>query len=102
MGKQEKRAYMTRRELLAFAAVSTTTSVRARTHWDKSRISALTDEIGNTTDEAIAFAHKYGLQCIEIRDRKAPGNRKEYFTLSEAEIKADAIRFASEGLKVTY
>ena len=92
---------MTRRELLAFAAASTT-ALRARTHWDKSRISAITDEIANSTEEAIAFAHKYGLQCVEIRDRKTQGNRKEYFTLSEAEIKADAIRFASEGLKVTF
>jgi sugar phosphate isomerase/epimerase len=90
---------MTRRELLAFTAAAAT--VRARSHIDKSRISAITDEIANSTDEAIAFAHKYGLQCVEIRNRKTPGDKKEYFTLTEPEIKADAVRFANEGLKVT-
>jgi len=67
---------------------------------DKSRISAITDEIGMSTDESIAFAHQYGLSFVEIRN--PPGSRKEYFTLSEAEIKADALRFAREGLKVSF
>jgi sugar phosphate isomerase/epimerase len=100
MGMQKERARMTRRDLMAFAAAATT--LRARSHIDKSRISAITDEIANTTEEAVAFAHKYGLQCVEIRDRKAPGTRKEYFTLTEPEIKADALLFAKEGLKVTF
>ena len=50
----------------------------------KSRISAITDEIGLTTDDSIAFAHQYGLQFVEIRN--PPGVKKEYFTLSEAEV----------------
>jgi len=91
---------MTRRELLA-AGAACTSPLWARSHFDKTRISALTDEIGNTTDESIAFAHQYGLQFVEIRDRKAQ-QRKEYFTLPEADIKADALRFAKEGLKVSF
>jgi sugar phosphate isomerase/epimerase len=67
---------------------------------DKSRISAITDEIGMTTDESIAFAHQYGLRFVEIRN--PPGSRKEYFTLSEPEIKVDAVRFRNEGLKVSF
>jgi hypothetical protein len=92
---------MTRRELLA-AGVACALPLRARTHWDKSRISAITDEIGNTTEESIAFAHQYALQNVEIRDRHTAESRKEYFTLSEAEIKADAVRFRQEGLKVSF
>jgi hypothetical protein len=92
---------MTRRELLA-AGVACALPLRARTHWDKSRISAITDEIGNTTEESIAFAHQYALQNVEIRDRHTAESRKEYFTLSEAEIKADAVRFKQEGLKVSF
>ncbi|MBZ5582121.1 MAG: sugar phosphate isomerase/epimerase [Acidobacteriia bacterium] len=92
---------MTRRKLLATAAAAAF-SLRARARWDKSRISAITDEIGNTTDESIAFAHQYGLQYVEIRDRRLPNSRKEYFTLTEPEIKADAILFAREGLKVSF
>ena len=92
---------MTRRELLAAGAACATT-LWAKSHIDKSHISAITDEIGESTDESMAFAHEYGLQWVEIRDRKNPGNRKEYFTLTEPEIKADALRFSNEGLKVSF
>ncbi len=88
---------MTRRELLAAGAACATT-LWAKSHIDKSHISAITDEIGESTDESMAFAHEYGLQWVEIRDRKNPGNRKEYFTLTEPEIKAVALRFSGEGL----
>jgi sugar phosphate isomerase/epimerase len=92
---------MTRRELLAAAgAAFATHPLLARGHWDKSRISAITDEIGTSTDDAIAFAHQYGLQFIELRN--PPGNKKEYFALTEPEVKADAIRFQKEGLKVSF
>ena len=94
---------MTRRELLAAAGAACALPLQARSNWDKSSISAITDEIGNTTDESIAFAHQYGMKYVEIRDqRPAGGPRKEYFTLNEAEIKADALRFAKEGLKVSF
>jgi sugar phosphate isomerase/epimerase len=72
----------------------------ARNRIDKSRISAITDEIGLSMDEAIAFAHQYRLQFVEIRN--PPGSRKEYFSLSEPEIKVDALRFRTEGLKVSF
>lgn len=71
----------------------------AKTHIDKSRISAITDEIGLSTLEAIAFAHHYGMQNVEIRN--SPGKR-EYYVLPEPEIKADADLFAKEGLKVSF
>ncbi len=93
---------MTRRELLALAAAGATARLRARTNWDKTHISAITDEIGNTVEEAVAFAHQYGLQWVEIRDRHTVESRKEYFTLAEAEIKTDARMFAQEGLKVSF
>jgi len=93
---------MTRRELLAAGAAlaaCATPLMAAKTHIDKSRISAITDEIGLSTLEAIAFAHFYGMQNVEIRN---PPGKKEYFTLPEAEIKADADLFAREGLKVSF
>jgi len=74
--------------------------LRARTGIDKSRISAITDEIGLSTDDSIAFAHKYGLQWVELRNE--PSLKKEYFALPEAQVKADALRFAREGLKVSF
>src|SRR5215472_4376966 len=91
---------MTRREALAAAGVAFAIRLNARERWDKSRISAITDEIGLSTDESIAFAHHYGLQFIELRN--PPGSKNEYFTLTEPEIKADAVRFQREGLKVSF
>jgi sugar phosphate isomerase/epimerase len=91
---------MTRRELLAAAGAACALPLWARSHFDKSRISAITDEIGTSTDDAIAFAHQYGLTNIEIRN--PAGVKKEYFSLTEAEIHTDAIRFRKEGLKVTF
>jgi sugar phosphate isomerase/epimerase len=93
---------MTRRELLAAGAAFATCAaplMGAKTHLDKSRISAITDEIGLSTLEAIAFAHYYGMQNVEIRN--SPG-KKEYYLLPESEIKADADVFAKEGLKVSF
>jgi sugar phosphate isomerase/epimerase len=94
---------MTRRDLLAAGAACAST-LWARSHMDKTRISAITDEIGLTTDESIAFAHHFGLQFVEIRNppKNETNAKKEYFALTEAEIKADAVRFASEGLKVSF
>jgi len=93
---------MTRRELLAAGGWSATATklLVARSRIDKSHISAITDEIGKSRDESIAFAHQYGLQFVEIRN--PPGDRREYFSLAEPEIKLDAIRFANEGLKVSF
>ncbi|HTP89852.1 MAG TPA: TIM barrel protein [Candidatus Acidoferrales bacterium] len=93
---------MTRRQLLAAAAAAGVVGVSklsANARIDKSRISAITDEIGLSTEESIAFAHHYGLQNVEIRN---PPGKKEYFTLPEPEIKADADLFAKEGLKVSF
>jgi sugar phosphate isomerase/epimerase len=94
---------MTRRELLAAGAACAST-LWARSHMDKTRISAITDEIGLTTDESIAFAHQFGMQFVEIRNppKNESNGKKEYFALTEAEIKADAVRFATEGLKVSF
>ncbi len=94
---------MTRRELLAASAVCATT-LWGKTRIDKTSISAITDEIGLTTDESIAFAHQYGMKFIELRNppKNEPNGKKEYFQLSEPEIKRDATRFANEGLKVSF
>jgi L-ribulose-5-phosphate 3-epimerase len=87
--------------MLAAGAACAAGPLWARSRFDKSQISAITDEIGNTTDDSIAFAHQYGLSFVEIRDRRAE-TRKEYFQLTEAEIRADALRFQKEGLKVSF
>jgi len=89
---------MTRRQLLLGAVLAPV--LQARSGIRKSQIGAITDEIGLSTGEAIAFAHQYGFQWVELRNE--PSLKKEYFTLPEAQVKADALRFAREGLKVSF
>ncbi len=90
---------MNRRELLA-ASLAGAAPLWARSHFTKASISAITDEIGKTTDDAIAFAHQYGLKFIELRN--APEERREYVSLPEEKLKAHAVRFTREGLKVSF
>jgi len=71
----------------------------ARSHWDRSRISAITDEIGKSPDEAVDFVHELRLQCVEIRN--VPGSNKEYPAAREPEIQADAAHLVNEGVKVS-
>ena len=94
---------MTRRELLAASGVCAT-SLWGKTRIDKTTISAITDEIGLTTDESIAFAHQYGMKFLELRNppKNEPNGKKEYFQLTEPEIKVDAMRFNQEGLKISF
>jgi L-ribulose-5-phosphate 3-epimerase len=90
---------MTRRDLLALGAITAPT-LRAKKHFDKTRLSAITDEIGKTSADAIEFAKQYGLQWVELRS--VPETRKEYAFLSEPELKAAAASFTSSGLKVSF
>ncbi len=80
------------------------TPLWGKTRIDKTTISAITDEIGLTTDESIAFAHQYGMKFLELRNppKNEPNAKKEYFQLTEPEIKVDAMRFTQEGLKISF
>ena len=92
---------MTRRTVLATAAGSLI--VRnlnaARSHITKSRVSAITDEIGRTQTDALAFAKQNGLQWVELRT--VPESKKEFAFLSEPELKRYATELAANKLKVS-
>src|SRR5437870_3501227 len=89
---------MTRRELLVgtFAAASLPAKP---TKIDRSRLSAITDEIGKTPQQAIDFAKQYDLQFLELRN--VPGG-KEYAFLAEDEVKQHAADFARNGLRISF
>jgi sugar phosphate isomerase/epimerase len=89
---------VTRRELLVGAAAGGFL-LRARSQWDRTRISAITDEIGGTADDAAAFAHEFGLQSVEVRNQ--PGTSREYAAGREADMQADAAHLANENVKVS-
>ena len=71
-----------------------------KNHIGRSRFSVITDECAATPADAIAFAHKYGLQYVELRE--VPGAKTHYCKLSEAELKAAAKEFQENGLKVSF
>lgn len=91
----------TRRDLLAGAAalLATHPLMAAKTHITKSRISAITDEIGRTQSDAIAFAKQHGLQWVELRT--IPESKKEFAFLSEPELKRYATELGAARLKVS-
>ncbi len=67
---------------------------------DRSRISAISDEVGLTADDAIAFAKEYGLHWLEVRN--VPELKKEYASQPEPVLKATAASFAANGIRVSF
>jgi L-ribulose-5-phosphate 3-epimerase len=88
---------MTRREILLGSL--TAAILYGKSKIDRSRISAITDEIARTPQDAIDFAHQYRLQFVELRN--VPGG-KEYAFLPEAEVKLAATQFARSGLRISF
>jgi sugar phosphate isomerase/epimerase len=89
---------VTRRELLAGAAACAA-PLWARNHWDRSRLSAITDEIGATADDAADFAHDNGMLFVEVRNQ--PGSNREYASGREADMKAAVSHLENQKLKVS-
>src|SRR5947209_11734481 len=88
---------MTRRQLLAGTLGAATLS--AKTKIDRSRISAISDEVAKTPQQAIDFAKQYDLQFLELRN--VPGG-KEYSFLPEDEVKQAAADFARNGIRISF
>jgi len=70
----------------------------------RNRISAITDEIARTPAQAIEFSRQYELKWVELRGfPAADGSRsREYFRLTESELKQAAREFADAGLGVSF
>ena len=67
------------------------------------RISAISDEIAMSPEEAIAFAHHFGLQWLELRNVPAlPGQEKPYFFLPEDELRPAAKAFEDGGIRISF
>jgi len=96
---------VTRRNLLRCAGYMpglTALPMLAKGRIDKSRISAITDEIGLTPEDALVFAKQYGLRWIELRNIPGSKPAKEYAFATEAELKLAASTFAQNGLKISF
>ena len=91
-----------RRDFIAAAAAGAALPLFAKTptRIGRSRLSAISDEIAATPAEALAFAKKYGLEWLELRN--VPGAKTPYFFMNEAELKPVAKEFADHGIKISF
>jgi sugar phosphate isomerase/epimerase len=67
---------------------------------DRSRISAISDEIAKSPAEAIAFAKHYGMQWLSLRE--VPGAKKSYHTLEPNELEAAHAEFKEAGIRISF
>jgi sugar phosphate isomerase/epimerase len=93
----------TRRNILRTAAAAPLIFIPrllAKNRIDRSRISAITDEIGMTTTESIDFAKTYGLKWVEVREIRE--KKKEVGLAPEVDVKELAAALGGAGLKVSF
>jgi sugar phosphate isomerase/epimerase len=97
---------MNRRSFLAAAAAAATVPVfGAPKHIDKSRVSAISDEVARSPADAIEFAHKFGIQYLSLREIPAPLTDKKkysYHALEPDALKAAAKEFKDAGIKIGF
>ncbi len=67
---------------------------------DRSHISAISDEIAKSPAEAIAFAKRYGMQWLELRD--VPGSKKSYHTLEPEDLLVARAEFKEAGIRISF
>ena len=67
---------------------------------DKSRISAISDEVSKSPAEAIAFAHEFGMQWLSLRD--VPGGKQSYHTMEPDQLAAVHAELKEAGIKVSF
>lgn len=68
--------------------------------WDRTRLSAISDEIATTPAGAIEFAKLYHLKWLELR--AVPGGGGEYAQLPEDKLKAAAHEFKENGISISF
>jgi sugar phosphate isomerase/epimerase len=95
---------MNRRSFLAATLAAAVPSRAAIQRIDRSRISAITDEISRSQAESIEFAHKYGMQWLSLRDVPVPLTQKKisYHTLEPDQLKQAMTEFKDAGIKISF
>lgn len=95
---------MNRRLFLLSALGSAVPAAPVRRPLDRSRVSAITDEVSRSPAEAIAFAHQYGLQFLSLRDIPGPLGAKKtaYYSLEPGAMKQVALEFKSAGVRIGF
>lgn len=90
---------MDRRDFLASMAAA---PLLAANPWSLDRISFITDEVSASPEEAIAFAHRYGLKWVELRVVPNAKGSRHYERLTPDELAQSAKQLREAGLKVSF
>jgi L-ribulose-5-phosphate 3-epimerase len=95
---------MNRRTFLAATIAAAVPAPGAIGRLDRSRVSAITDEISRTPADAIRFAHEFGMQWLSLRDTPAePGpGRVPYYSMEPAKLQQVKNEFKEAGLQVSF
>ena len=82
----------------AFALPATTRRL------DRSRVSAISDEVSRSPAEAIDFAHQFGLECLSLRDIPAPlgAEKIPYYSLPPDKMQQVAREFKEAGIRIAF
>jgi sugar phosphate isomerase/epimerase len=94
-----------RRSFLAAALAATALPGRgAADRIDRSRVSAITDEIARSPAESIAFAHTYRLEWLSLRDVPGPlhSKRPSYYALDPAAMSQAVREFKNAGIRISF
>lgn len=97
---------LSRRRLLLSAPFATTAAWAAKSsnrhggNWDRSRLSAVTDEIATTPAGAIGFAQLYNLKWLELR--AVPGGGGEYTAQTPEFLAKAAADFKEAGIGISF
>jgi sugar phosphate isomerase/epimerase len=67
---------------------------------DRTRISAISDEVSRSPAEAIQFAKHYGMQWLSLRD--VPGTKKSYHSMEPDELAAVHAELKEAGIRVSF
>lgn len=86
--------------LTGLAGVAAQAAKPPARHIDRSRLSAISDEIARTPAAAIAFAQQYRMQWLELR--AIPGEKIEYAFAPEDRLRQAAKEFADGGVKISF
>jgi L-ribulose-5-phosphate 3-epimerase len=93
-----------RRSFLATALAAAVPARAATKRIDRSRISAITDEIARSPTASIDFAHEYGLEWLSLRDVPAElkTKRASYYSFEPDAMKQAANEFKEAGIRIAF
>lgn len=95
---------MNRRSFLLSAVGAAIPITAASRRLDRSRVSAISDEISRSPAEAIDFAHQYGMHLLSLRDIPGPLGAKKtaYYSLAPNAMKQVAREFSDAGIRIGF